>query len=74
MNQGKGKKKVSNMKTLAKHIMRAEVIENWNYLVVNCWLNTNYTPYFTGIFPHFIVMAEIEALKAEFEKQTSHIV
>ena len=37
-------------------------------------MSTNYTPYSTGIPPHVMLMAEIEALKAEFEKQTTHIV
>ena len=38
------------------------------------WLSTNYTPYTTGIPPLVMLMAEIEALKAEFGKQTTHIV
>ena len=38
------------------------------------WFSTNDSPYATGIPLHFILMAEIEALKAEFEKQTTHIV
>ena len=38
------------------------------------WFSTNYTPYATSITPHVILMAEIEVLKAEFEKQTTHIV
>ena len=38
MKQVKGeKKKLSNMKTLVKHVMRAAVISNQNDLVVNCW-------------------------------------
>ena len=32
-----GKKKLSNMKTLVKHVMRAGVISNGNDLVVNWW-------------------------------------
>ena len=36
-------------------------------------MSTNYTPYATGIPLRVILMAEIEALKAEFEKQTTHI-
>ena len=32
------------------------------------WLSTNYTPSATGISPHVMLMAEIEALKAAFEK------
>ena len=35
---------------------------------------TSYTPYTTGIPPHEMLMAEIEALKSEFEKQRTHIV
>ena len=37
------------------------------------WLSTNYTPYVTGIPPHVMLMAGIEALKSEFEKQTTRI-
>ena len=37
-------------------------------------LSTNYTPYATGIPPYFMLMAEIEALKAAFKKQITHIV
>ena len=36
VKQVKGvKQKLSNMKTLVKHVMRAAVISNWNDLVVN---------------------------------------
>ena len=38
MKQVKGeKKKLSNMKTLVKHVMRAAVIANQNDLVVDWW-------------------------------------
>ena len=33
------------------------------------WLSTNHTPYATDIPPHVMLMAEIESLKAEFEKK-----
>ena len=32
-----GKQKLSNMKTLVKHVMRLAVIANQNDLVVTCW-------------------------------------
>ena len=38
VKQEKGEKqKLSNIKTLVKHVMRAAVIENQNYLVVDLW-------------------------------------
>ena len=37
-------------------------------------MSTNYNPYATGIPPYVILMAEIEALKTKFKKQTTHIV
>ena len=33
------------------------------------WLSSNYTPYSTNTPQHVMLMAEIEALKAEFEKK-----
>ena len=38
------------------------------------WTSTTYTPYFTGIPPHVMLMSEIESLKADFEQQTRDIV
>ena len=38
------------------------------------WKILIYTPYFTGIPPHVILMLEIESLKATFEQQTRDIV
>ena len=38
------------------------------------WTSTTYTPYFTGIPPHVILMSEIESLKDNFEEQTIDIV
>ena len=32
-----GTKNLTIMKNSVKHVMRGEVIENWNDLVVNCW-------------------------------------
>ena len=47
----------------------------YKYTVISYpWLSTNYTPYATGITPHVMFMAEIQALNAAFEKQTTHIV
>ena len=37
-------------------------------------MSTNYTPYATVIPTHVMLMAEIDVLKEEFEKQTTHIV
>ena len=37
-------------------------------------MSTNYTPYATVIPLHIILIEKIEALKSEFEKQTTHIV
>ena len=37
-------------------------------------MSTNYTPYATGIPRNVMLMARIEAPKAVFEKQTTHIV
>ena len=38
------------------------------------WLSTNYTPHAIDIPPHVMLMDKIEALKAEFNKQTTNIV
>ena len=38
------------------------------------WTITTYTPYFTGITPHAILMPEMESLKATFEQQTRDII
>ena len=38
------------------------------------WTITTYTPYFTGITLHVILITEIESLKANFEQQTRDIV
>ena len=37
-------------------------------------MSTNYIPYATCIPPHVMLMAKTETLKAEFEKQATHIV
>ena len=36
------------------------------------WLSTNYTPYATGISLHVMLMDEIEAFKAEYEKKNTY--
>ena len=36
------------------------------------WLSTNYTPCATGIPPHVMLIAEIEVLKADFEREKTH--
>ena len=33
------------------------------------WTSTTYTPYFTGIPPHVMLMSEIVSLKVSFEEQ-----
>ena len=38
------------------------------------WTSTTYTPYFTEIPPHVILIPEIESLKAPFEQQARDIV
>ena len=51
----------------AKHINKFSITK---YL----WTSTTYTPCFTGIPPHVILMLEIESLKATFENHTRDIV
>ena len=34
------------------------------------WMSTTYTPYFTGITLHVMLILEIESLKDTFEQQT----
>ena len=43
-------------------------------LTIYPWTFTMYTPYFTGIPPHVILMSEMESLKDTFEQETRDIV
>ena len=47
-----GKKKLSNMKTLVKHVMRAAVIANWNDFVVTFWSPRKVMDLYVGV-KHF---------------------
>ena len=56
-------------------IAAARVGEFRKYAVVSFpWKKTAFIPFFTGIPPHVIMMAEIEILKKRIEKQTCAIV
>ena len=50
------KKKLSNMKTLVKHVTRAALIANRNDLVVNCWYPRNVMDLYRGI-SHFFAFS-----------------
>eukprot|EP00957_Ditylum_brightwellii_P190490 14499754-Ditylum_brightwellii.AAC.1 len=38
------------------------------------WNATSYTPNFTGIPPHIMLMSELEKMKAKLEQQTEKII
>ena len=44
-----GKQKLSNMKTLVKHVLIAAVIANWNDLVVDYWYPRNVIDLYVGV-------------------------
>ena len=49
--------------------------EFWKYAVVSFpWTKTAFTPFFTGIPPHVMMMVEIEMMKKTISEQTCAIV